>query len=53
NDTSDTQIFYHPLMDCDGNLLPVHFLTASEIGHEQAILHQWLDCGFTSNGLLV
>ncbi|CAF5141938.1 unnamed protein product [Rotaria magnacalcarata] len=40
-------------MDCDGNLLPVHFLTASEIGHEQAILHQWLDCGFTSNGLLV
>ncbi|CAF4862849.1 unnamed protein product, partial [Rotaria magnacalcarata] len=23
------------------------------IGHEQAILHQWLDCGFTSNGLLV
>ncbi|CAF4918250.1 unnamed protein product [Rotaria sp. Silwood1] len=53
NDTSDTQTFYHPLMDCDGNLLPVHFLTASEIGHEQAILHQWLDCGFTSNGLLV
>jgi ubiquitin thioesterase ZRANB1 len=53
NDNSDTQIFYHPLMDCDGNLLPVHFLTSSEIGHEQAILHQWLDCGFTSNGLLV
>ncbi len=24
-----------------------------QIGHEQAILHQWLDCGFTSNGLLV
>jgi ubiquitin thioesterase ZRANB1 len=31
NDNSDTQIFYHPLMDCDGNLLPVHFLTASEV----------------------
>lgn len=72
NENSDTQIFYHPLMDCDGNLLPVHFLTSSEvcsskaseeeeikrvksfqIGHEHAILHQWLDCGFTSNGLLV
>lgn len=53
NENSDTQTFYHPLMDCDGNLLPIHFLTASEIGHEQAILHQWLDCGFTNNGLLV
>jgi len=31
NDNSDTQIFYHPLMDCDGNLLPVHFLTSSEV----------------------
>lgn len=30
-DTSDTQIFYHPLMDCDGNLLPVHFLKSSEV----------------------
>lgn len=53
NDQHDLQIFYHPLMDSDGNLLPVHFLTSSEIGHEQAILHQWLDCAFTSNGLLV
>jgi hypothetical protein len=33
NDNSDTQIFYHPLMDCDGNLLPVHFLTSSEVYH--------------------
>ena len=31
NENSDTQIFYHPLMDCDGNLLPVHFLTSSEV----------------------
>jgi ubiquitin thioesterase ZRANB1 len=31
NDNSDTQIFYHPLMDCDGNLLPVHFLTSPEV----------------------
>ena len=31
NDNSDAQIFYHPLMDCDGNLLPVHFLTSSEV----------------------
>ena len=32
NDSSDIQLFYHPLMDCDGNLLPVHFLTSSEVG---------------------
>ena len=31
NDNSDIQLFYHPLMDCDGNLLPVHFLTSSEV----------------------
>jgi hypothetical protein len=31
NDNNDGQIFYHPLMDCDGNLLPVHFLTSSEV----------------------
>ena len=31
NDNSDVQVFYHPLMDCDGNLLPVHFLKATEV----------------------
>lgn len=31
NENSDQQIFYHPLMDCDGNLLPVHFLKANEV----------------------
>ncbi|CAF0858546.1 unnamed protein product [Didymodactylos carnosus] len=44
NENSDTQTFYHPLMDSDGNLLPVHFISPSEIGHEQTILKQWLDC---------
>ncbi|CAF0950337.1 unnamed protein product [Didymodactylos carnosus] len=44
NENSDVQTFYHPLMDSDGNLLPVHFLAPSEIGHEQTILKQWLDC---------
>ena len=31
HDHQDLQTFYHPLMDCDGNLLPVHFLTSSEV----------------------
>jgi ubiquitin thioesterase ZRANB1 len=31
NDNIDIQLFYHPLMDCDGHLLPVHFLTSSEV----------------------
>jgi hypothetical protein len=31
NENNDAQTFYHPLMDCDGNLLPVHFLTSSEV----------------------
>ena len=30
-DQQDFQTFYHPLMDSDGNLLPVHFLTSSEV----------------------
>ena len=31
-DTSgDEQIAYLPLMDCEGQLLPIHFLPASEV----------------------
>lgn len=31
SDNSDVQMVYLPLTDCEGKLLPVHFLTASEV----------------------
>jgi len=34
-------------------LLPVHFLTDLEIGHEEHILRQWMDCCVTEGGLLI
>ncbi|XP_072378198.1 ubiquitin thioesterase trabid [Diabrotica undecimpunctata] len=42
-----------PLMDRDRKLLPIHFLTESELGREEAILRQWLDVCETENGILV
>ncbi|CAG0913712.1 unnamed protein product [Notodromas monacha] len=45
---------YIPLVTADGKLLPVHFLTHSELGHEDRILRQWLDvCLLDHGGLLV
>ena len=40
------QIFYLPLANNEGHLLPVHFLTSSELGRERSILKQYLnmDC---------
>ena len=31
SDSSDVQLVYLPLTDSEGKLLPVHFLTASEV----------------------
>ena len=31
SDNSDVQMVYLPLTDSEGKLLPVHFLTASEV----------------------
>ncbi|RNA00111.1 Ubiquitin thioesterase Zranb1, partial [Brachionus plicatilis] len=43
---NQNQTFYLPLTNSDGKLLPVHFLTTSEIGRERSILRQYLnlDC---------
>lgn len=49
----DSQVVYLPLTDCHGKRLPIHFLTVSEMGREEALLQQWLDCAVTDNGLLV
>ncbi|CAG9856836.1 unnamed protein product [Phyllotreta striolata] len=42
-----------PLMDRERKILPIHFLTESEMGREEAILRQWLDVCETENGILV
>ncbi|CAH1155866.1 unnamed protein product [Phaedon cochleariae] len=42
-----------PLMDRDRKLLPIHFLTESELGREESILRQWLDVCETEGGILV
>ncbi|KAL5234511.1 hypothetical protein ACI65C_001921 [Semiaphis heraclei] len=44
---------YLPLVDHDHKLLPIHFVTKSEMGHEENILKQWLDVCLTENGLLL
>ncbi|XP_068154279.1 LOW QUALITY PROTEIN: ubiquitin thioesterase trabid [Drosophila tropicalis] len=44
---------YLPLMDCELKLLPIHFLTQSEVGNEESIMRQWLDVCVTDGGLLV
>ncbi|XP_050396269.1 ubiquitin thioesterase zranb1 [Patella vulgata] len=52
NNTEDTQIAYLPLVDSDGKLLSVHFLSGSDVGREEAILRDWLDCVVTKGGIL-
>ncbi|XP_046358529.1 ubiquitin thioesterase zranb1-like [Haliotis rufescens] len=49
----DGQVAYLPLVDNEGKLLPVHFLTGSEVGREDTILREWLDCVVTKGGILV
>lgn len=46
-------VTYLPLMDHERKLLPIHFVTHSEIGREEILLKQWLDVGVTESGLLV
>ncbi|XP_030373992.1 ubiquitin thioesterase trabid isoform X2 [Scaptodrosophila lebanonensis] len=46
-------VTYLPLMDCETKLLPIHFLTQSEIGNEESLMRQWLDVCVTEGGLLV
>ncbi|XP_019877265.1 ubiquitin thioesterase trabid [Aethina tumida] len=47
------QSTFLPLMDRDRKLLPIHFLTESELGREETILRQWLDVCETEGGILV
>lgn len=47
------QSTFLPLMDRDRKLLPIHFLTESEMGREETILRQWLDVCETEDRILV
>ncbi|XP_076362117.1 ubiquitin thioesterase Zranb1-like [Tachypleus tridentatus] len=49
----DQHVVFLPLVSTDQKLLPVHFLTQSELGREEEIIHQWLDCCVTEGGILV
>lgn len=46
-------VTFLPLMDCDRKLLPLHFLTQSEMGREEALIRQWLDVCETEGRILV
>lgn len=48
--SEDLQVTFLPLMTSDCKILPVHFLTSHEIGHEEHILRQWMDCCITPEG---
>uniref|UniRef100_A0A2C9JT89 ubiquitinyl hydrolase 1 n=1 Tax=Biomphalaria glabrata TaxID=6526 RepID=A0A2C9JT89_BIOGL len=49
----EEQVAYLPLVDCEGKLLQMHFLSGSEHGREEMILKEWLHCHKTKGGLLV
>lgn len=49
----EEQTAFLPLVDCQGQLLQVHFLSGSEIGKEESVLKEWLHCHKTKGGLLV
>lgn len=53
NRNGSADVTYLPLMDCEQKILPIHFLTRSEMGREESILRQWLDVCVTDGGLLV
>jgi len=42
-----------PLMTKDRKLLPVHFLTKSEVGREEEMMREWLEVLVTESGLVV
>ncbi|CRK95779.1 CLUMA_CG009236, isoform A [Clunio marinus] len=49
----EEDVTFLPLMDCENKLIPIHFLSQSEMGHEETIMKTWLDVCFTEGGLMV
>ena len=52
-DSSEPQIVFLPLMTHDAKLLPVHFLTQSQVGCEEEVLRAWMEVCVTEGGILV
>ena len=48
----DNEVIYLPLVTSEHQLLPLHFLGHNELGREQDIIRQWLDCCVTTGGIL-
>lgn len=51
--SDELQVVFLPLMTSDHQLLPLHFLTQNEVGKEEEMIRQWLDCCVTESGVLV
>ncbi|CAB3257579.1 unnamed protein product [Arctia plantaginis] len=41
-----------PLTDCDGKLMPVHFLTCDEMSDPEAVVRRWVSACVTGGGVL-
>ena len=48
----DSELIYLPLVTSEHQLLPLHFLGQNELGREEDIIRQWLDCCVTTGGIL-
>ncbi|XP_054168682.1 ubiquitin thioesterase zranb1-like [Oppia nitens] len=48
----DNEVIYLPLITSEHQLLPLHFLSHNELGREEDIMRQWLDCCVTTGGIL-
>ncbi|CAH0401511.1 unnamed protein product [Chilo suppressalis] len=46
------EMTFLPLTDCEGKLLPVHFLTCDEMSDEEGVVRRWLSACVTSGGVL-
>ncbi len=48
----DNEVIFLPLVTSEHQLLPLHFLGRNELGREEEIMRQWLDCCVTTGGIL-
>ncbi|XP_066936372.1 ubiquitin thioesterase ZRANB1-like [Clytia hemisphaerica] len=48
----DAHVTYLPMVDHEGHLMPVHFLTLDEVGQEEKLLQKYFDCCITDGGIL-
>ena len=53
DNSDESHVTYLPLVDHECKLLPVHFLNGAELGNEDQLLREWLDCHITNTGILV